>query len=268
MTSRKKILVIDDEKDVVEMIRDFLMSRGYDVVTAYDGEEGLEKLAKETPDLIILDMNMPKMGGIAFYQRVYDPIDDRPKYPVLVLTARANLEQLFRDLNVDGFMNKPFEIDKLLTEIEIILTKRSHLVQRPAAAERRQHRVLIVEDEIDTMNNLTVAFANAGYAVSAIKTGAATFDGVVRDVPDVILIKLGLKDIPGDILAYKLRQISRTSEIPIILFTVSGGMDDESRIVLTKICEKAKVQAFVETHDAYALLKTVNDLLGNNPGVQ
>src|SRR4029077_16070984 len=84
---------------------------------------GLAKLEIFKPDLIILDMNMPRMGGLEFYQKISDQLN-QPKYPVLVLTARANMETLFKELNIDGFMAKPFEVDNLLEEINIIIKKR------------------------------------------------------------------------------------------------------------------------------------------------
>lgn len=87
------ILVIDDESDLREMVQYQFQARGFEVISAANGLEGLDRLKEVTPDLIILDMNMPKMGGLEFYQKICDQ-NARPKYPVLVLTARANLDQL------------------------------------------------------------------------------------------------------------------------------------------------------------------------------
>ena len=70
-------------------------------------------------------MNMPQMGGMEFYQEICYG-GSRPKYPVLVLTARANMEQLFKEINIDGFMVKPFEINDLFYEIETIIQKKSN----------------------------------------------------------------------------------------------------------------------------------------------
>ena len=118
------ILLIDDEVDLVDAVAFQLKAKkGYDVETAYNGVEGLEKLNEIVPDLIILDINMPKMGGVEFYRRISDA-QGKTRYPVLILTARANLEELFKDLNVDGFMTKPFELDTLYKEIDIIMEKR------------------------------------------------------------------------------------------------------------------------------------------------
>ena len=107
MSNPKTILLIDDEIDLQQLVKIALKSKGYTIETANNGLEGLAKLETLKPDLIILDMNMHKMGGLEFYQTICYGTD-KPRYPVLVLTARANMEQLFKQLNIDGFMAKPF----------------------------------------------------------------------------------------------------------------------------------------------------------------
>ena len=67
---------------------------------------------------------MPRMGGIEFYSKICGT-NGKPQYPVLVLTARANIKGLFQDLQIDGFMIKPFEIDQLVQEASLIIKKRS-----------------------------------------------------------------------------------------------------------------------------------------------
>jgi len=116
--------LIDDERDLTEMIEFQLKDEGYCVEVAYDGLEGLEKLKTFTPDLIILDINLPRMGGIEFYKKTCLP-DGSSRYPVLVMTARANLESVFQGLKVEGFLSKPFEIDVLLSEVRDILEKKN-----------------------------------------------------------------------------------------------------------------------------------------------
>ena len=124
MTNSKMILLIDDDVDLQQLTKITLKSRGYTVETANHGLEGLEKLKTMTPDLIILDMNMPKLGGLGFYQKICDG-QGRPRYPVLILTARTNLEQLLSQMNIDGFMAKPFEIDELIHQVDAIIGKKS-----------------------------------------------------------------------------------------------------------------------------------------------
>lgn len=124
MGGKKTILLIDDEKDLVEMVQFQLKAKGFEVVAAYNGLEGLERLKTVTPDLIILDMNMPKMGGVEFFKNICDQ-HANPRYPVFVLTARANMEHLFADFHVHGFIAKPFAIDRLISEIERVLKQGS-----------------------------------------------------------------------------------------------------------------------------------------------
>src|SRR5271154_4097171 len=115
----KKILILEDEKDVGQIYVKYLKSHGYDPVLASDGLEGIKQLKLMTPDLILLDLGMPKMNGIEFYQYICDS-QKKPRYPVLVLTGRTDLETLFSDFHVEGFIIKPFIQVQLLNEIEII----------------------------------------------------------------------------------------------------------------------------------------------------
>jgi len=124
MGTKKKILIIDDEVDLTQMIGFQFKSRGFEVQTAGDGVEALEKVYGFKPDLIILDMNMPRMGGVEFYSKICAP-NGRPLYPVLVLTARADIQGFLKDMEIDGFMIKPFETDHLVSEAEMIIKKRS-----------------------------------------------------------------------------------------------------------------------------------------------
>ena len=254
MSEQKTILVVDDEADLVAMMKSILEGKGFRVLTACNGEEGLKQLEQTSPHLIVLDMNMPKVSGIDFYQQIYNPYTGKAKFPVLVLTARANLQVLFRDLNVDGFMTKPFEIDRFLDEVGLILEKRYG--ERGSFARKANagpKKVLIVEDDPAVFDKFVIGFINAGYSVTAAKTGSVAFDRVVADQPDLILIKLGLLDLPGDILATKLKHMPKTMDIPLILYTQKDGRLDSA--VTNQLCRKIGIKELVETNDPHVLLK-------------
>lgn len=250
---QKTIMVIDDEVHMVQMLKTVLGQQGYEVVGALDGEDAFRKLITVKPHLIILDMNMPKMGGVAFFHEICNAYDGQPKYPVLVLTARANLEKLFHDLNVDGFMSKPFEIEELLKEVGVILAKRYGEPKQTAPKdEQRQRRVLIVENDAGAFDRLALAFLNAGYVVNAARDGMTAFDRISSGRPDIILIKLGLPDLPGDVLASKLRQMPKTSDIPLILYAAQNTPLDDG--IVDQICKKIGIRKLVGTNDAAQLL--------------
>lgn len=118
----KKILIVDDEKNLVEFIESVLVTRGHKVSAAHDGQEALRKLSHGDPDLMLLDMGMPKMGGMQLYSQICTRYG-RSRFPVIVLTANDALTDFFESALVDRFMTKPFKIKDLLDAIELLLTE-------------------------------------------------------------------------------------------------------------------------------------------------
>jgi len=121
-----KILVVDDEIQLIEMVQMRLEANGYDVVAANDGEEGIEKVKSENPDLIILDIMMPKMDGF----EVCKILKNDPQYskiPIIFLSARVQEEDLEtgEENGADAFVKKPFETSDLLAKIKELLEKSS-----------------------------------------------------------------------------------------------------------------------------------------------
>ena len=106
----KRILVVDDEEDIVRMLRDYFQMLGYQVGCAYGGREALDKL-KSPWDLVLLDINMPDLDGLTLCRRVRDYIS----CPILFLTARVEEEDTVRGLLVGGddYIAKPFSLDQL-----------------------------------------------------------------------------------------------------------------------------------------------------------
>lgn len=121
----KKILVIDDEPELVKAMKIRLESEGYDVIAAYDGEEGLKKTEEETPDLIVLDIMMPKMDGYTTLQELKKKHSNsnKPLPPVIVLTAKDKMKDLFALEGVEDYVVKPFENQDLLNRIGRLLGK-------------------------------------------------------------------------------------------------------------------------------------------------
>ncbi|MFC1589904.1 response regulator [Candidatus Omnitrophota bacterium] len=259
METKKTILVIDDEADLVKILKFRLEQKGYNVLTAYDGAAGLQIADESKPHLIILDISMPKMSGIEFYDKICDS-DKKPRFPILVLTARGELRDLFKSINVDGFMTKPFKAEHLNREVEIILKKR---YEKPAEKEPKvfdaPKKVLIVEDNKETFDKLVIAFLNAGYVVNSAKSGIATIEKVMADLPDLIVINLGLSDLPGDLVVAKLRQMPKTMDIPFVLYVSNGGQLDLA--VTEKICKRVGLKNLTESNDPGILLEKAEAVL-------
>jgi len=124
----KKILVVDDEPHIIKMLKSRLEAHNYQVVIAQDGEECLRRVVSEKPDLIILDIMLPKMDGysvLVTLKETRELTGKIPEIPVIVLTARA--DQRIRDLvekeHIQSYIIKPFKAEDLLKKIEDLLTR-------------------------------------------------------------------------------------------------------------------------------------------------
>jgi DNA-binding response OmpR family regulator len=120
--AKKQILLVDDEAQLVDMLKIRLEANNYSVLTAYDGQEALEKARKENPDLIILDLMLPKMDGYKVCAMLKH--DSRySKIPIILCTARAQEsdEKLGKEAGADAYIIKPFEPFVLLAKIEELL---------------------------------------------------------------------------------------------------------------------------------------------------
>lgn len=264
MADQKTILLVDDEIDLQQLVKLVLKSKGYDVQTANNGREALEKLETLQPDLIILDINMPVMGGVEFYQRICDAWS-QPKYPVLVLTARANMEELFRLLDVDGFMAKPFETEDLLAEVEMIIKKKTGGATPEKVHNKNEPiKVCVVENDQQAAQKIGAAFLDAGYTVTLIHSGAEAMERVCAMPPDAALIKFGLTDIPGDNVILKLKKMARTQNVKFILYTEDSEDSPEKAIIAEQMSQKEGVERFVKYQKAEDLILAVNDVLKPN----
>jgi two-component system alkaline phosphatase synthesis response regulator PhoP/two-component system response regulator VicR len=116
-----KILVCDDERHIVRLIQVNLERQGWNVVTAYDGKEGLEKVHSEKPDLLVLDVMMPYMDGFEVLKSIRkDPGTE--KLPVIMLTAKAQDKDVFEGYHygADMYLTKPFNPRELVTFVKRI----------------------------------------------------------------------------------------------------------------------------------------------------
>ena len=127
----KRLLLIDDDPNLILLVKDYLEFRGYEVVTAENGQEALDVLDKDTPDMIICDVMMPQMDGYSLVEHVRK--NPRTNWiPVLFLSAKGQSQDRVKGLNTgaDVYMVKPFEPEELVAQVESSLKQASRLIQR------------------------------------------------------------------------------------------------------------------------------------------
>lgn len=116
------ILIVDDERGVVELLRNRLQAVGYTVHVAFDGQQGLEAARTQKPDLIILDIMMPQMDGYSFVQEMrLDP--HLIHTPIIVTTAKTHLQDLFKESGVRHYLVKPFDAETLMRAVQDVFEK-------------------------------------------------------------------------------------------------------------------------------------------------
>lgn len=115
----KRVLIVDDEQDIVETIQFVLEAQGYECICAYDGEVGLKRAKDNTPDLIVLDVMMPNINGYKISRLL--KFDAKYKnIPILMLTARSQKEDklIGEETGADIYMTKPFDIEELVNNVK------------------------------------------------------------------------------------------------------------------------------------------------------
>lgn len=126
----KRLLLIDDDPNLILLVKDYLEFRGYEVVTAENGREALEVLEQDIPDMIICDVMMPEMDGYSLVKHVRE--DPRTNWvPVLFLSAKGQSQDRVKGLSTgaDVYMVKPFEPEELVAQVESSLKQASRLIQ-------------------------------------------------------------------------------------------------------------------------------------------
>ena len=179
-----KILVIDDDHAINELIKINLELQGYEVIQAFNGIEGFAKVKQEEPSLIILDIMMPEVDGFTVAQRVRQ-CPDVAETPIIMLTALSQLNDKVSGFNIgaDDYLTKPFEIDELLVRVRALLKRTGQIPKSSAVRELLTYKEITLIPEAysvkinDNVQKLTpiefdifnLLFQNHGNIVSGAK---------------------------------------------------------------------------------------------------
>ena len=153
----KKLLLIDDDPNLILLVKDYLEFRGYQVITAENGREALEILEQQVPDMIICDVMMPEMDGYTLVERVRQ--DARTNWiPVLFLSAKGQSQDRVKGLNTgaDVYMVKPFEPEELVAQVESSLRSANRLIRRTPGGVDNIQRIQVPENVELTPTELKV----------------------------------------------------------------------------------------------------------------
>jgi two-component system, OmpR family, response regulator MprA len=226
--TRDRILIVDDEPAVREALRRSLAFEGYDTETAVDGLDALDRVAGYAPDLIVLDIQMPRMDGLTAARRLRA---GGSTVPVLMLTARDTVGDRVTglDAGADDYLVKPFELDELFARIRALL-RRSAYAGPPAPAGAGDGEVLEFADL--RMNLTTREVHRGGRAVELTRTEFTLLELLLAHPRQVLTREQILKSVWGfdfepssnslDVYVMYLRRKTEAGGEPRLVHTVRG----------------------------------------------
>jgi DNA-binding response OmpR family regulator len=220
---RKKscILMVDDSKVIHARTGKFLVEQGFHVLHAFDGEEGIETAKREKPDIIISDVEMPRMDG---YQMCKE-IKRCPETSLIPVIIVSSLDQ---GINIDkgfvaganDYLIKPVVHSELLSCVNNILQ---------TIKLRRQETIMIVDSDDNVINLLKFGLLQQGFHVVACADGEAAYEKAIEHLPDVIIADMDTPKLDGYQLVKYLKERKDTANIPVIIIA-----SRESRSELAK----------------------------------
>ncbi|MFC9296648.1 response regulator transcription factor [Streptomyces sp. NPDC057011] len=222
-----RILVVDDEPAVREALRRSLAFEGYAVQTAVDGLDALDKAASYAPDLIVLDIQMPRMDGLTAARRLRSA---GSVTPVLMLTARDTVGDRVTglDAGADDYLVKPFELDELFARVRALLRRSSYAAPRPGADS---HEDALTFGDL-RMDLATREVTRAGRQVELTRTEFTLLEMFLAHPRQVLTREQILKTVWGfdfepssnslDVYVMYLRRKTEAGGEPRVVHTVRG----------------------------------------------
>jgi two-component system response regulator HydG len=239
MNDKPKILVVDDNQDLLETFAMILKRRGYSVQTAIDGITAVDKFKDQKFDVTLMDIVMPEMNGVDAFKKIKEM---QPGTPIILMTAYSDEEllQTAWDEGADQIIHKPVRIDKLL-----------ELINETAEGQP----ILVVDDDADICQTLTRILELQGYDVVTAGSGEEAISLSRKKNCQMAFIDVKLPDIDGLETLLRLKEIN--PELMVIMMT---GFRNEVKEALDKAQQAAAVTCLYKPFDPVKAAELVKQI--------
>ena len=219
--TEKKILVVDDEKDVLLVLQRSLAAEGYSVITAENGRDAIIAAASEHPDLVILDVALPDMLGGEVAAKLKEGIENK-SIPIIFLSAMFSKTEESRKGHVVGssmMFAKPYDRQELLTAIKKIFGAKKDYPLKQEGLSGERKKILIVDTEKDLLRSMSMRLKKSGYDVVIATDGVSATSTIKSEQTDLILLDINLPAGDGFAVMRRISLIPQVAFTPIIVIT-------------------------------------------------
>lgn len=259
----KQILFVDDDKDLLVIVGDYLEHEGYKVVTEVHPKRALKWLRRNKPDLVILDIMMPEMSGVTFLNQLRS--DPRMEsLPIVIFTARENMKEFFEDVSVQGFIPKSTDVEALRDIVARTLGRTATAADGEPTPEERvepstpgETRVLVAEDDSSMARSVRQAFTAAGYHVGLVTSGPDAVERALQMDPQIVVMNYILPNMNGDEVAAMMGRIPALARTPVVLYDDSS-LNSHAKQYLDG---KTNIRKFVHTRAPTKIVQAVAEVL-------
>ncbi len=226
----KRILIIEDEKTLLEAIAKKLEVENYTVDTALDGGEGLEKVKENKPDLILLDILMPRVDGFEVLENLNkDP--ELSKIPVIIISNSGQPVEIERAMSLgvkDYLIKAEFDPQEVISKVKHILDKNDGQKEDKTAKDIGSKNILLIEDDQLLRSLCSKKLSMEGFNVDTAIDSQQGLEKIVKNKPDLVLLDLVLPGMSGfEVLKLaKENPDKKVSSIPIIILSNLGQDTD------------------------------------------
>jgi DNA-binding response OmpR family regulator len=237
--TNNKILIVDDDKDLLYGMNVWLKSQGYKVVFATDATTAIIMTQSEKPDLIILDLSLPGGGGYHVMKSLRSALPHTTYIPVIVITAgdaSINQERALK-AGAEAFFQKPVDNRQLLVAIKAALEAVS---LDKDGEETPKKKILIIDDDRDLLEGLKVRLKSYGFDVFFAMDSTSSVGIALKLKPDLIILDVSLPGGDGYQTMTRLRSLMPLAHIPIIIITAAESSIHQGRAL------KAGAEAFFQ----------------------
>lgn len=211
-----RVLVVDDDAKMRELLLDTLSVLGYQTLGAKDGEEALSLLEDEKIDLVVTDIKMPKISGVALLQEIKEK---NPELPVVLITGYNSIYPMEQMINkgANGFISKPFRIGRIEELIVKILNAKTDKSGKSGKSDKSSKKILVVDDDEALRSVLEETLVSFNYQVTTASDGQEALEKLKQENYDLVITDIKMPRMNGNELLKEIKQVS--PGIPVVIIT-------------------------------------------------